>query len=207
MLEPKEKPCKGNNSKTFGLGCGKPTKYRVYGLGKMCGCYSDFLLNTEAGKLILNKSILKVQKPRLEMQKVEKLDKETKTLKASLINTRMQVHAYVRERDKGKPCVSCGCDWNNNFQAGHYYKAETFETLKFNLENINGQCQKCNLFLDGNFDNYGLNLPSRIGIDKFNELTKLAEVDKHFSKVWNVENLKEVRKLLKENKSFINGKT
>ena len=203
MLEPKEKPCKGNNSKTFGLGCGKPTKYRVYGLGKMCGCYSDFLQNTEQGKIILNKAMLKVQKPRLELQKAIKLDKDTKTLKASLINTKMQVHAYIRERDKYKPCISCGVEWNSDFQAGHHYKSETFETLKYHLHNINGQCKRCNLFLDGAFDNYSLNLPNRIGQENYNALVRLAETDKHHSKVWNVENLKEVRKLLKENKSYI----
>lgn len=202
MIELKEKPCKGTTTNTKNLGCGKLTKHRVYGLGKMCGCYSNFLLHTEAGKKILNKSIIKAQKPRLEMQSAIKLDKDTKTLKASLINTKMQVHAFVRDRDKGKPCISCGSEWNSNFQAGHYYKSETFETLKFNLLNINAQCQRCNLFLDGAFDNYGLNLPNRIGIESFNLLTKLAEIDKHHSKVWNVENLKEVRRLLKENKSY-----
>jgi len=203
MLEPKEKPCKGNNSKTIGLGCGKPTKYRVYGLGKMCGCYSDFLLNTEQGKLILNKSILKVQKPRLEMQKAIELDKDAKLLKASKINTKTQVHAYIRERDKGKNCISCGVEWNNTFQAGHFYKSETFETLKYNLHNINGQCFRCNNFLDGNFDNYSLNLANRIGQENYDNLVKLAEKDKHYQKVWNIENLCEVRNLLKQEKSFI----
>jgi hypothetical protein len=129
-------------------------------------------------------------------------DKEEKKLKASLINTKTQVHAYVRNRDKGKPCISCGTNWNQDFQCGHHYKSETFITLRFNLDNLHGQCRRCNLHLEGAFDNYALNLPNRIGIERYNKLVELASVDKQFDKVWNVDNLKEVRMLLKENKSY-----
>jgi hypothetical protein len=129
-------------------------------------------------------------------------DKEEKKLKASLINTKTQVHAYVRNRDKGKPCISCGTNWNQDFQCGHHYKSETFITLRFNLDNLHGQCRRCNLHLEGAFDNYALNLPNRIGIERYNKLVELASVDKQFEKVWNVDNLKEVRMLLKEEKSY-----
>ena len=129
-------------------------------------------------------------------------DKEEKKLKASLINTKTQVHAYVRNRDKGKPCISCGASWNQDFQCGHHYKSETFLTLRFNLDNLHGQCRRCNLHLEGAFDNYALNLPNRIGIERYNKLVELASIDKQFEKVWNVDNLKEVRMLLKENKSY-----
>ena len=201
MLEPKEKICKGINKANGVKGCGKLTKFRKFGL--CSSCLADFYFETDVGKLLMSKVISKVQKPRLEMQKSFELDKYTKLLKASKINTKTQVHAYIRERDKGKDCISCGVEWNNTFQAGHFYKSETFETLKYNLHNINGQCFRCNNFLDGNFDNYSLNLPNRIGQENYNNLVKLAEKDKHYQKVWNVENLKEVRNLLKQEKSFI----
>lgn len=48
----KEKPCKGTGI-AKGYGCGVKTYHRIYGLGKMCGCYSGWLLNTDAGKLKL----------------------------------------------------------------------------------------------------------------------------------------------------------
>lgn len=145
----------------------------------------------------------KANKERLSLEKFKNELTYQKTIKASLLNTKTQIHAYIRQRDKYKPCISCNTEWNNEFQCGHHYKAETFETLKFHLDNLHGQCKRCNLFLDGNFDNYALNLPNRIGQEAYNNLLQLAEKDKQYQKVWNLENLKEVRKLAKENKSFI----
>lgn len=197
-IKPKEKPCKGTTAETKNLGCGKPTLHRVYGLGKMCGCYSDWLLNSEAGQIKLQKSILKVSKPRLELEQAERQHKEKKGIAGALLITKTVVHAYVRKRDKGKNCISCGCNWNDSFQCGHFYPAGSFETLKFNLDNTHGQCQKCNLYDSGNFENYALNLPNRIGVERYNELVRLASIDKQFSKVWNLQNLKEIRDNVKE---------
>jgi hypothetical protein len=70
--------------------------------------------------------------------------------------------------------------------------------LKFNLDNINGQCEQCNLFKEGNFENYTLKLPERIGKERFDNLVRLAQIDKQFSKVWNLENLKEIRENIKK---------
>jgi hypothetical protein len=195
----KEKKCCGQGL-AKGFGCGKLTKVenRVYGLGKMCGCYSDWLLNSENGKIKMQKSILKVQKPRLELEQATKEHIEKKGINGALLVTKTIVHAYVRERDKYKNCISCGCQWNDKFQAGHFYAAGSFETLKFNLDNIHGQCEQCNLFKSGNFDNYALRLPERIGIEKYNELVKLASIDKQFSKVWNIDNLQEIRNNIKK---------
>ena len=145
----------------------------------------------------------KLYKQKKEFEVVERKYNEDKKRTASLKNTKTQVHTYIRNRDKGKPCISCGAQWNDTFQCGHHYKSETFETLRFNLDNLHGQCRRCNLHLEGAFDNYALNLPKRIGKERYDYLVSLAEVDKQFEKVWNVDNLKEVRRLLKEDKSYI----
>jgi len=192
-MENKPKTCNGINQAKGFKGCGKPTLYRQYGLGKMCGCYSKWLLTTDNGKLHLSKAILKASKPRLELEKADNEKRQSESLKLAKSNTKQVVHEFVRERDKYKPCVSCGCEWNSDFQAGHHYKAETFETLKYNLDNINGQCYRCNNFMDGAFDNYALNLPKRIGQERYNNLVYLASIDKQQSKVWNFDNLKAIR--------------
>ncbi len=145
----------------------------------------------------------KKEKQAIKLKELEQNDKEEKKLKASIINTKVQVHEYVRLRDKGKNCISCNTQWNQNFQCGHHYKSETFITLRFNLDNLAGQCKRCNLFLEGNFDNYALNLPNRIGIDRYNELVRLASIDKQFDKVWNLENLKEIREEVKKLKKSL----
>jgi hypothetical protein len=194
----KEKICKGNGKAISFQGCGKlvNVSFRKYGL--CSSCYAEFLTETEVGKVILFKTINKVQKPRIELEKAHKEHKEKKGIAGALLITKTVVHAYVRKRDEGKNCISCNCQWNNEFQAGHYYAAGSFETLRFNLDNISGQCKQCNLHLEGNFQNYTLNLPKRIGSDRFDNLVKLAEIDKQFSKVWNLENLKEIRENIKK---------
>ena len=201
----KEKICKGTTAETKNFGCGVKTFHRVFGLGKMCGCYSDWLLNSEAGQMKLHKSILKVTKPRIELEQAEIQHKEKKGIAGALLVTKTIVHAYIRNRDKYRPCISCGCSWNDKFQAGHYYPAGSFETLKFNLDNIHGQCEQCNLFKSGNFENYTLLLPNRIGIEDFLNLNHLASIDKQFSKVWNLENLKEIRDNIKQLNKKQNG--
>lgn len=194
----KEKKCKGQG-KAIGYGCGKMMNVnnRIFGLGKMCGCYSDWLLNSEQGKIIMAKSVLKVTALRLSYENFESNHKYQNKLKLAKNVTKTFVHAFVRERDKNKPCISCLCQWNDKFQCGHFFKAETFETLKYNLHNLNGQCQQCNLRKDGNVQNYALNLPNRIGKENYDNLVKLAEVDKHFQKVWDLEKLAEIRKEIK----------
>ena len=137
------------------------------------------------------------QKKQKEFEVVECKYNDEKKLTASLLNTKTQVHAYVRKRDEGKPCISCGVPYSKDFQCGHHYSSNSFVTLRYNLNNLNGQCKRCNLFLEGNFDNYALNLPDRIGKESYNKLVELAGVDKQFQKVWNLENLKEIRDNIK----------
>lgn len=193
----KEKICKGQGV-AAGSGCGKMVNVsnRIYGLGKMC-CYANWLMTSENGKIKMQKALFKVQKPRIDLEKATKEHLEKKGIAGALLVTKTLVHAYVRKRDKDKPCISCGCNWNSDFQAGHHYSASSFTTLRFNLDNINGQCQKCNLFTEGNFDNYALNLPNRIGNERYNELVRLAGVDKQFQKVWDIENLKKIREFIR----------
>jgi len=200
MLPVKAKPCKGTGQAS-GHGCGVTTAHRIYGLGKMC-CYSAWLLNSEAGKVKLSKALNKVQKPRLELEKTAQQDKERSALKRAHDVTKKAVHEYIRLRDTGKPCISCGEPWRPDFQAGHYHKSELFETLKYHLHNIHGQCPGCNLYKEGNLEKYSINLPARIGQEAFTELQKLAQIDKHVSKVWDLHSLNNIRtkiKILKQN--------
>jgi len=134
----------------------------------------------------------------LSYENLKSIDVYQKKLKASQINTKMQVHAYIRKRDINKNCISCNTQYNDTFQAGHFYSANSFISLRYNLDNIHGQCKRCNLFLEGNFDNYALNLPNRIGKERYNALVQLAGIDKQLDKVWDLDNLKEIRLNLKD---------
>ena len=205
MIKRKQKPCKGiNHAKGFDS-CGE-TKWIVkYGLCK--DCLRKFYLTTDKGKELLKKATLKAQKPRKDMEKAFEKKEQEHSLKNAKANTKGVVHAYVRERDKGKPCISCGTSWRPDFQAGHFKKAELYETLRYNTDNIHGQCPRCNLHLDGNVQKYADNLPNRIGKERFEKIMYLASIDKQFTKVWNIENLKEKRKEIKQLKLKLNGES
>lgn len=147
----------------------------------MC-CYNDWLLNSENGKILLQKHNIK-----------SGLKANSTELKKELINTRIIVHNKVKERDRGLPCISCGTKWNKNFEAGHFFAAGSYETLRFHFDNIHGQCYECNNGLEGNFKEYMKRLPGRIGEEKFKNLIQLSEIDKQAVKVWNVEKLKQIQ--------------
>lgn len=94
-----------------------------------------------------------------------------------LIEARKVVHLYIRKRDAGKPCISCG-DFFGAKDPGHYYKAETYSQLRFNTDNIHMQCQRCNGYEDGNLKNYRQGLASRLTPLKLKNLNEAAAAAK-----------------------------
>lgn len=195
-MKNKEKPCKGIGKAKGVKGCGKITMWRKYGL--CSSCYADFILNTDYGRTLLQKATITAIKPRMEMEKLREEKQKRDKLTTHLKTTQKVVHEYVRKRDEGKPCISCGTQWHKDFQAGHYFKAELYTSLKFDLDNIHGQCIECNIRLDGNLNPYGINLPKRIGLDAFNRLKFRASQDKLQVKKWTREELSEIRKKIKQ---------
>ena len=83
------------------------------------------------------------------------------------------VNKYVRLRDKDKGCISCGTTLIGKFDAGHYYSAGGNPELRFNTDNIHGQCVYCNQHRHGALLDYTERLPNRIGLCRFEELKKL----------------------------------
>lgn len=196
-MKPKKKPCKGTGL-AAGYGCGKPTEYRTYGLGRMCGCYPDWLLNSENGKIKMQKAMLKATKPRRDLERASEERKARQKLSYLLQNTITTFHTYVKLRDKGKPCIACGVPHKANFHASHYFSAGKYSSLRFHEDNVHAGCQKCNLFLEGNIDEYTQRLPQRIGKQHFDKLNELAAEYKRNSYKWDREELQRIRELYKE---------
>ena len=191
MVKIKEKPCKGMGKAKGFESCGYLFFKRTYGLCQKC--YSKWLLTTPEGKEKLSKATLKATKPRRDLEKARAEKKEYKSLGWLLINTRTICHDYIKLRDKGKPCVSCNQPWSKDHQAGHWKKAELFSTLKFDERNIHNQCEGCNLFNDGNVQEYGNRIHLRIGREGKKELEHLAELDKQINFKWDRLQLVETR--------------
>ena len=190
----KKKLCKSIGKATGFNGCGKLTFQRTYGLGHSCGCYPKWLLNTPEGKEKLNKSIFTATQPRRDLNQAFENKKDKNKLGLLLEVARVTCHTYIRLRDKGKPCISCGRPYSPDFHAGHYKKAEIYSNLKYWEYNINGQCIKCNINEDGNVTEYGHRLPDRIGKDKAQEVEQMAKDFKKMNWKWDREELKKIKK-------------
>jgi hypothetical protein len=74
-------------------------------------------------------------------------------------------NTYIRERDKNKPCISCGT-FTGKINAGHYKSVGGSPELRFNELNVHKQCEYCNTHLSANLIEYRIGLVKRIGVDK-----------------------------------------
>ena len=77
-------------------------------------------------------------------------------------------NAYIRKRDEGKGCISCDSLTFTN--AGHFYPAGSFPSLKYNENNVHGQCVPCNYSLQGNEVEYRKRITQRISQDELDAI-------------------------------------
>lgn len=81
-------------------------------------------------------------------------------------------NTYIRKRDNGQPCISCG--QYKTLQAGHFYTVKMYDGLRFDEDNVNGECAGCNCFDDMHLLGYRDNLVRKIGEERFNALVEKA---------------------------------
>ena len=80
---------------------------------------------------------------------------------------------YIRNRDKGQPCINCGK--LRELQAGHFYPTSTHSHLRFHEDNTNGECLQCNYFNSQSHSyGYAVNLRKKIGEERMQTLEQLA---------------------------------
>ena len=74
-------------------------------------------------------------------------------------------NAYIRARDKGRPCISCGEVITGKTDAGHYLSVGARSELRFHPANCHAQCVRCNQHLSANLINYRIGLIDKVGSD------------------------------------------
>jgi len=72
-------------------------------------------------------------------------------------------NGWIRARDEGRPCISCGRHHNGKWNAGHYRSVGAMPSLRFNAWNVHRQCEPCNSHLSGNLVEYRISLIHRLG--------------------------------------------
>lgn len=114
---------------------------------------------------------IKVEKPKYNFRKAmqekaknKKLVAKMKTPKQSLGKLKFALdkifNEFIRLRDAGKPCISCGKF--TTLQAGHYHSCR-YLSIRWDEKNVNGQCVHCNVFNQGNFFGYAGGIRKRYG--------------------------------------------
>jgi len=86
---------------------------------------------------------------------------------------------FIRERDEGKPCISCG-NWRR-LEAGHYHSAGKHQSVRFNEDNVHGQCHQCNTHGHGELINYAKGLERKIGPVRLSALQLKVDMEKQNS--------------------------
>lgn len=155
MIETKPRPCNGTGKAISVKGCGTETLHRKYGLCRKC--LIDFLFETDAGKLLMQRSIIPKAKNMslLKEKKIVKHIRESLETKSQLESKlQREINTIVRLIDKQTVCISTQKPLNEKYDAGHFFTTKAHPELRFNLFNIYAQSVYANQYLSGDISNF-----------------------------------------------------
>ena len=133
------------------------------------------------------------EKEKRDRQEYRQKKQELKSRRDWLNEAQTAFNAYIRERDKDLPCVSCGRFHTGQWHAGHYRSVAAASQHRYSEENVHRQCQPCNTHKSGNAIEYRINLIKRIGIERVEWLENNNDVVK-----WTIDELKELKQKYKD---------
>ncbi len=101
-----------------------------------------------------------------------------KSIDALIETFQKLVNAKVRQRDSKDGyfiCISCEeLKPINQMNSGHYFAKEFYKSVRFDLDNMHGQCVRCNKYLSANLIPYRSNLLLKIGEHRLRQLEQKA---------------------------------
>ena len=103
---------------------------------------------------------------------------------------------YIRTRDKGLPCISCGANYFSD--CGHLFKKSTRPAMRFNPMAAHGQCRECNSMDDGNYVNMCLGIADRYGAEYLTEVIQEANNSRKTDHKWSRTELEDMIKYFRE---------
>lgn len=140
---------------------------------------------------------------RAERAELKKRKQALKSKSEWLKEAQAAFNRWVRLRDKGLPCISCGNTRGDNdlltgsrIDAGHYRSVGSCPELRFEPLNCNAQCVKCNRNLSGNAVDYRIGLIKKIGQEgvdylegphepKKYTIDQIKDIKDHYAKLGN----------------------
>lgn len=132
---------------------------------------------------------------KLERALTKKRKEAIKTIPELIKEAQREFNAYIRARDRDKPCICCGLPLGTGevggaYDAGHYRSTGSASHLRFNEDNCHAQRKQCNRYGAGRAVDYRVGLIARIGSEAVAELESNNTPQK-----WTREHLVEIREL------------
>jgi hypothetical protein len=134
---------------------------------KKCVCGTEFIPTKPLQKYCTIKCVpkktakVKPVKPKSPKPRPQQPENPTRVDYVRILQ--IVFNQYIRLRDANKRCVSCGKINDGRFDAGHFLPVSTHPQLRFNEQNVHGQCRECNSYKNGNVVAYEKGLIYRIG--------------------------------------------
>ena len=132
-----------------------------------------------------------------EAQRKEQTQAERRSLKIrklavkplSYFHSKAQIafNEFIRVRDNGHSCISCGRNTGAKMNAGHYRTVGASKETRYDETNCHLQCEYCNSHLSGNIGEYKPRLIAKIGREAFDRLMGF-----HEPKKWTREELQDL---------------
>lgn len=145
--------------------CNTPFKPVYSTLQQVCSPKCALTFNSEKE---VNK---RVKQMKVEVEGTTQLEKAARII----------FQKFIRERDKNFACISCGTLSTNQWDGGHYLKAELYSGLIFNEDNCHKQCCYCNgPKMNGNLTLYRIGLVKRYGTEFVEGLESIADSNRFY---------------------------
>ena len=139
----------------------------------------------ECGLIVAQKRVpaVKAKAARQERAQTKEARERIKTAAKWRVEAQAACNQYIRERDKGLPCVSCDKpdDGSHQRHASHYRSVKACSSLRYHPWNIYASCAQCNSHLSGNLLEFRIRLVRQYGQERVDWLESHNEVTRYTS--------------------------
>jgi hypothetical protein len=127
-----------------------------------------------------------------ERARVKERKRALETIPELIKVAQREFNAFIRERDKGKPCICCDRPLGEgsvggDYDCGHYRSTGSAAHLRFDERNAHAQRKQCNRYGAGRAVDYRVGLIARLGRDAVEALESDNSVHR-----WTREELREI---------------
>lgn len=112
----------------------------------------------------------------------KKMIAELETTQSLMKKAQSIFNHWVRLRDFGDPCISCGKPLSEKYDASHYFSSGGHKSVTFDPDNVHASCVYCNRHLHGNLLNYQINIEKKIGSKRLFKLSQKAYIEKKYTR-------------------------